>query len=250
VLRSNGLAELPQFLQPVTTVHPPPADAGTARYVRSYLIMRTVVGVLGIVLPILFVLVDHVWLNGSPTFRDSLSAYYYSGSRELFVGGLSAIGIFLITYKVAESNLDNTLSVVAGVSVVLVALFPTSRSSDLIGLTALQNRVGESRVAGIHFTAAGLFILSLAVISYYFGKREGKPQPVPSRHSRRFWRNYHWICAGLILAAFLWCAVTELGDLGPSRSLLYGEVVAVWAFAASWLWKGLEWDMLRRKRTG
>lgn len=56
---------------------------------------------------------------------------------------------------------------------------------------------------------------------------------------------YHSICAGIIVVAFAWCAVTELSDLGPSRSLLYGEAVAVWAFGASWLWKGLELHMLR-----
>jgi hypothetical protein len=38
----------------------------------------------------------------------------------------------------------------------------------------------------------------------------------------------------------VWSGVTELTDSGPARSLLYGEVVAVWAFSASWLWKGLE----------
>jgi len=235
------LKALPQFLQPVETVHPRTADPDTARYVRSFLIMRTLVGVLGIALPILLVLVDGVWFDAGP-LRESLSAYYYSGARELFVGGLSAIGVFLITYKVAENNLDNTLSLLAGLSVVVVALFPTSRPSNLIGLTALQNRWGESFVAGIHFVAAALFIFSLAVISYSFGKREGRPREdgVPQRRSRRFWRTYHWICAALILAAFLWSGVTELTDLGPSRSLLYGEVVAVWAFAASWLWKGLE----------
>jgi hypothetical protein len=233
---------LPQFLQPVETVHPRPADPATARYVRSFLIMRTLVGVLGIALPILLVLVDGVWFDAGPFLRESLSAYYYSGARELFVGGLSAIGVFLFTYKVAENNLDNTLSLLAGLSVVVVALFPTSRPSNLIGLTALQNRWGESFVAGIHFFAAAVFILSLAVISYFFGKREGRPREdgVPQRRSRRFWRNYHWTCAALILAAFLWSGVTELTNWGPSRSLLYGEVVAVWAFAASWLWKGLE----------
>jgi hypothetical protein len=236
------LKALPQFLQPVENVHPRPADPDMARYVRSFLIMRTLVGLLGIALPFLLVLVDGVWLDGSPFLRESLSAYYYSGARELFVGGLSAIGVFLFTYKVAESNLDNTLSLVAGVMVVVVALCPTSRPTDLIGLTALQNRWGESLVAGIHFTAASLFIFSLAVISYSFGKREGKPQKggPPQRRSRRFWRTYHWICAALILAALVWSGVTELRDWGPSRSLLYGEVVAVWAFAASWLWKGLE----------
>jgi hypothetical protein len=234
-----------EFLKPVTAVQPRPADPGLARYVRAYLIMRTVVGALGIALPFVLVLVDGLWFDGDPCPRTSLSAYYYSGARELFVGTLSAIGVFLITYKVAEINLDNTLSLLAGLAVLVVALFPTGRPIDLVGLTPLQDRLGESVVAGIHFTAAGVFILSLAAISYYFGKREGARPPIAGRRSPRFWQTYHWICAGTIVAAFVWSAVTGLSDWGPSRSLLYGEAVAVWAFAASWLWKGLELDMLR-----
>jgi hypothetical protein len=233
-----------EFLRPVTAVHPKPADPSTARYVRSYLIMRTVAGALGIALPFVLVLVDGLWLDSSPFLRTSLSAYYYSGARELFVGVLSAIGVFLITYKVAEINLDNTLSLLAGLAILIVVLFPTGRPNDVFGLTPLQDRLGESVVAGIHFTAAGAFILSLAVLSYYFGKREGARNRPAGERSPRFWRTYHWICAGIIMAALAWSAVTQLSGWGPSQSLLYGEAVAVWAFGASWLWKGLELDML------
>ena len=241
-------AKLEEALTPVTAVHPPPRDPDLARYVRSYLIMRTVVGLLGIALPFALVLVGTVWLGASSSLRESLSAYYYSGARELFVGGLSATGVFLITYKVAEINLDNTLSLLAGLSVLIVALFPTGRPNDGIALTPLQNRLGESFVSRTHFTAAGVFILSLAVITYYFGKREGARDARPGRRSPRFWQTYHWICAAVILVAFAWSGVTQFFDVGPSRALLYGEVVAVWAFGASWLWKGLELDMLRGGR--
>lgn len=175
-----------KFLTPVAAVHPQPTDLIAARYVRSYLIMRTVVGAFGIALPFVLVLVDGLWLNGNPFPRTSLSAYYYSGARELFVGALSAIGVFLITYKAAEINLDNTLSLLAGLAVLIVALFPTGRPSDLLRLTPVQNRLGESAVGGIHFAAAGTFILSLAVMSYYFRKREGKRHPAEGRRSPKF----------------------------------------------------------------
>ena len=234
------------FLTPVETVEPRPTDPERSRYVRSYLIMRIVVGALGVALPFLLVLVDGLWLDGDPFPRTSLSAYYYSGVRELFVGALSAIGIFLITYKVAESSLDNTLSLLAGAAVIVVALLPTGRPDDVLELTPLQDRLGESAVETIHFVAAAVFIGSLAVISYFFGKREGtRPPQEGKRRSRRFWRIYHLGCAAVIVLALLWIAVTELSGSGPRNSLLYGEAVAVVAFGASWLWKGLELDMLR-----
>jgi hypothetical protein len=158
----------PDFLKPDLTFEPRTTDRETARYVRSFLIMRIVVGALGVLLPLSLVLIGR-WLDGEPWFRDSLSAYYYSGVRELFVGVLSAIGVFLFTYKVSEHSLDNTLSFVAAAAVVFVVLFPTGPPAHVTGLTPLQEELGESRVQTIHFAAALLFIVSLAVISFFYG---------------------------------------------------------------------------------
>ena len=234
-----------ELLKPVVTTEPRPTDPDMARYVRSYLIMRALVGALGIALPFVLVLLDGIWFDGDPCPRTSLSAYYYSGVRELFVGTLSATGVFLITYKVAERNLDNTLSIVAGCGALVVALFPTGRPNEAVKLTPLQDRLGESTVETIHFVAATVFIVSLGVISYYFGKREGARPQRENKRPPEFWRTYHWVCAGAIGVALGWIAVTQISDWGPSESLLYGEAAATFAFGASWLWKGLEVDMLR-----
>jgi hypothetical protein len=239
-----------EFLKPVVAVEPRPTDPGSARYVRSFLILRVLVGALGVALPFALVLIDGVCFDGDPFPRSSLSVYYYSGVRELFVGTLSAIGVFLIAHKVAEVNLDNTLSLLAGVAVLCVALFPTARPAQTVPLTALQDRLGESLVSAIHYGAAALFIVSLAVMSYFFGKREGTRTPTPDRRrSPQFWRGFHWTCAGVIAAALVWILVTELWDVGPDEALVYGEAISVWAFSVSWLWKGLEADMLRGERT-
>jgi hypothetical protein len=90
------------LLEPVRETAPRPADAEALRYVRSYLFMRFCVGLLGIALPFALVLIDRYVFDGHPAPRDSLSAYYYSGVREVFVGTLAAIGVFLVTYKVTE----------------------------------------------------------------------------------------------------------------------------------------------------
>ncbi|HEX2432788.1 MAG TPA: hypothetical protein VHI55_02455 [Gaiellaceae bacterium] len=234
----------PDFLKPELTVKPRTTDREAARYVRSYLIMRVVVGALGVLLPLLLVLIGR-WLDGEPWFRDSLSAYYYSGVRELFVGVLSAIGVFLFTYKVTDHSLDNTLTFVAAAAVVLVVLFPTGPSSHVAEPTPLQEELGVSRVQTIHFAAALLFIVSLAVISFFYGVREGRR---PAREGKRpplFWRWCHWVCALFILGALAGVGLDMLTEWGPSESVLIGEWVAVWAFGASWLMKGLELDYLR-----
>jgi hypothetical protein len=232
------------FLRPQLTVERP--DQGEdARYVRSYLLMRVLVGALGVALPFAVVLIDKVAFHGDPSPRDSLSAYYYSGVRELFVGTLCATGVFLITYKVAERSLDNTFSEIAGVAAVVVALFPTGRPNGLVPLTPLQDRLGEDTVKWIHYGAAGIFIVSLGVICFFFGLREGMRPRRPGKRSPAFWRNYHWGCTGGIAAAVVWIAITQIVG-SPRRSLLIGEAVSVLAFGASWFMKGLERDVLRR----
>jgi hypothetical protein len=236
-----------EFLTPVVSVAPRPTDPDAERYVRSFLIMRVLVGALGIALPFALVLIDGLWFDGDRFPRTSLSAYYYSGVRDLFVGAMCATGVFLLAYKVAEVNLDNTLSGVAGLASLLVGLFATGRPSATVALTPLQHRLGESQVSTVHYLAAATFIVALGVMSYFFGKREGaRPARPNTRRSPRFWRNFHWACAGVIAAALAWIGVTEIFHVGPARSLLYGEAVSIWAFGTSWLWKGLELDMLRR----
>ena len=234
---------LRNFLEPAP-VRQRSVDSREVPYVRSYLMMRLAVGALGVGLPLFLVLFDGALLGGHPVLRNSLSAYYYSGAREVFVGTLGAMGVFLITYKLAEVNLDNTLSWVAGATVIVVALSPTERSDSVVGLTLLQSQFGESSVGRIHIIAAALFFLSLAGISFCYGLREGK-RPRGNRFSPRFWRNYHWICAGIIGLALVWCVATRKLHFGPSRSLWFGEVVALGAFGVSWLGKGWELFGLR-----
>ncbi|MGZ4314663.1 MAG: hypothetical protein ACXVRS_02395, partial [Gaiellaceae bacterium] len=108
--------------------------------------MRVVIGALGVAMPFLLVLIDKLAFHGDPFPRDSLSVYYYSGMREVFVVILASTGFFLIAYKITERNLDNTLSVVAGLAAITIPLFPTGRPSALVSstpLTSLQKLIGE-----------------------------------------------------------------------------------------------------------
>ena len=235
------------FLSPVREVGRRP-DPDTQKeelwYVRSFLWMRIGIGVLGVVLPLWLVFADKIAFHGNPFPRGSLSVYYYSGMRDVFVGIMSATGVFLITYKISEKNLDNLAGLAAGVCAGLIALLPTGRPSDQIALTPLQDLLGHTTVKWIHYIASGLFLGLLAVLSYYFGVREGdRPRRQGTRRSPTFWRWYHWVCTMAMVLAIMWIIVTF--SVGwPPRSLLIGEWVSAWAFGASWLMKGAELDTL------
>ncbi|HEX7255878.1 MAG TPA: hypothetical protein VF236_08115, partial [Gaiellaceae bacterium] len=194
-----------ELLWPDAAVLPRQTAPDTERYVRSYLIMRVAVGVLGIAVPLLVVFGDRLLFDSNPFPRSSLSSYYYSGMREVFVGALCAIGVFLVTYKVAERSRENRLSIYAGAAVIVVALFPTGLPRGGRP-TPLQDLLGETTVEWIHFGSAAIFIASLAVISYYFAK----PPPKAGSRPPSFWRRYHLACAGLIVAALALAAVEGL----------------------------------------
>jgi hypothetical protein len=218
-------------------------------YLRSYLLMRALIGFVGIALPIVLLLGDGFLFKGELPARGSLSAYYYSGMRDVFVGSLCATAIFLVTYKVFEHSLDNTLSIIAGIAALGVALFSTGRpgNSD-IPMTPLQDLVGEPMVTRVHYFCAAVFIVSLAVISFFFGMREGKRSQQRDGHRARmspaFWRRFHWGCTIGIALAVIFIVVTKLGGWLTGHSLIIGEAAAVFAFGSSWLMKGLELDVL------
>jgi hypothetical protein len=241
-------------------VRPSPAELASANradvnlrsrifYLRSYLLMRTLIGLIGVTLPIVLIVGDHLLGPNAPFLRSSLSDYYFSGTRDVLVGGLFSAGVFLVTYKIFERSLSNILTVISGLAAIAAGLFPTSRPEGgvNISLTPLQARLGEETVARVHIVSAGSFIVSLAIISFLFGLQEGRrPQERPTGRATRspkFWRWFHWTIALVILVAVtLTTWATDHHTFAHAR--LIGEFVAIVAFGASWLAKGLELDIL------
>ena len=219
---------------PDVAVEPRPPDE--PRYVRSYVFTRFSIGLIGVLLPPLLVLLEPALFDGQPFPRGSLSAYYYSGVRELFVGGLWAIGVFLFVYKFLDFSWESLLSSLAGIAAVVVAVFPTERPGDGITLTPFQVKLGEPAVTAIHYGAAIAFIALLIPIVLFFARDEGK-------RGHRNWQGFHTVSAafiafGAVLAAF--AGITG----GPDKGVLFGEWIAIWAFGAAWLAKGAEWKVL------
>src|SRR5205814_1227181 len=96
----------PRFLTPQTEPQKrpdpeSPQDHDGMVYTRSILLTRIGVGVAGILLPVGLFVVDRLWFHGDPTPRDSMSSYYWSGMREVFVTVIFGTGAFLIAYRIA-----------------------------------------------------------------------------------------------------------------------------------------------------
>lgn len=216
-------------------------------YVRSYLLIRTVVGVLGVALPTVLILADWLLLGGEAQLRGSLSAYYHSPARDLFVGTLFVVGVLLMTYLAGQRNTwDFWLSLVAGVAALGVALLPTPRPGlpegaarcgaepRPRGCSGVQQALGETVTGVLHFVSAGVFILCLAAMCFLFARRAVRFDGAVG--IARLFRG-----AGvLIVLAVAWAGLGSLAgiEVDGMEALYLGEVVAVYAFGVCWFVTG------------
>jgi hypothetical protein len=221
-------------------------------YFRSYRVIRTAVGIMGILLPLIMV-VGEFFLEGTVQVRGSLSAYYHTPMRDFFVGILCVTGVLLVTYLAGQRTPSYWVSTVAGLAVLGVAFFPTQRpdlppGAVLCGpnslptpadCTAVQQRLGETLVATIHFSCAAVFIIGLAVMSFLFGAARRKAAGLdPGKPPKRL---LHYTCGSVIVLAVVFVAVGILLDwdhIWVLTPLYIGEVVSVLAFGISWLAEG------------
>lgn len=209
-------------------------------YLKSWLLMRFVVGLVGVALPFAVILGDVFVFPGEGPFpRDSLSAYYHSGVRDIFVGSLCVIGLFLITYMVFHYNPDNVVTIVAGLAAICVAFLPTSTDGRNVlteAPTPLEMRFGEQNLSHIHAGAAAIFMILMTVMSWRFAAREGDRGNLKRR-------MLHRACA-VIMAVFLVVKVAfgivGVDTLGGISVLLVTELACTFAFGISWLVKGGE----------
>jgi hypothetical protein len=226
----------------------------------SNLWSRAIIGIIGIVLPVFLIVGEAFFLRGGVHVRGSLSAYYHTSTRDIFVAGLCVTGFFLATYMAGTKTRDFWLSLVAGLAVIGVAFFPTMRPHLLSdaprcgatpmpdGCSSIQQQLGERLVASIHFTFAAIFILSLAAMCFFvFAKGEKDRRKRPEMATKAWTATVVSACGWLILGAVAWVIVggllnVTIWELTP---LYLGEVISVWAFGAAWLLKARDlWKAL------
>ncbi|SCE81452.1 hypothetical protein GA0074695_1328 [Micromonospora viridifaciens] len=200
----------------------PPQDAVTVCH------LRLGIGSVGIALPVVLV-VGHLVAARRLTLLDSLSGYYHTEMRDVFVGSLCAVGVFLVAYRYRRP--DDALGTVAGVLAVAVALFPTTMGASA-GATSHSDRM----VGVVHQVAAAALFVLLATFCLVLFTRPDRAGVPPPRSAVRFYR----VCGGLILAAIALALVstqlpTDVRD--TLKPVLWCETVAVFAFGAAWVAK-------------
>ncbi|GAA4118613.1 hypothetical protein GCM10022415_17820 [Knoellia locipacati] len=197
----NVPAEVPEMpevpaVPGVAQIITPPTVRASAS-VRTYRYLR--LSLVGLVVLLLFC----VWLErlgGLEANRHlgSISAYYYTPARSVFVGALVAIGISLVAI-VGRRGFEDTALNIAGMLAPVVAMVPTPRGAggapcDPDGRCSVPPEFVPSVVNNIWGLVA-LGVLGLALGGWVV---------VARRQSSRATRIGFFLAAGVFVAFFLW----------------------------------------------
>jgi hypothetical protein len=123
MVRSAVLARLKRLWLAVTA--PSPGGA-SADLLMTYRALR--VGLVVTVVMMAYSVFHQIWRLEEFAVRGSISAYYYSPVRSVFVGALIAIGLALVAIR-GSSTLEEVFLNVAGLFAPVVALVPTGPST-------------------------------------------------------------------------------------------------------------------------
>jgi hypothetical protein len=210
----------------------------------AYVFTRRIVGVMGMMLPLVLMLGNAIFFHKSP-FRVSISSYYYTDMRDVMTGLLFCIALFMLANKWKTYG-DNALGVFAFVATVCVAIFPTDPPSP----SQTEKLIGE-----LHFLFSAIMFFILAIICFRFinwGKDESalgftdvitlnwKAEALTPRE--RAENRLYVICGfaipGLMLV-MLFCYLL-LGVETRERfiPIFWLEASAMFAFGFAWLIKG------------
>lgn len=163
--------------------------------------LRRVVGALGVSLPLVLVIIAGE--------RESISAYWHSPARDVFVGWLVAIAVCLAAYR-GHDAADKWCARIAAAGLLVLIYLPTGGATG-----------------PYHLAGALTFFGASAALCWRFG--------MGSRP-----RTFRALSAGMV-ACIAWALAAGLAG----GSIFAPEAVAVVSFGAGWLIKGRTLELMK-----
>lgn len=204
---------------------------------RTFITQQRVIAVLSFFLPLS--LIGWSLISGEG-LRGSISEYYYTPMRDVFVGTLCALALFLWSYRGyhptnPELRVDRIVAKVASVAAALVALAPLKPRQDDWNCTLVQCLLGANTTYWVHNVSAVIFILALAVFCLILFPMSA----IPRKDLGVRLVTYGVCGATIVIAVLLMVLWTFLPVeiyfmLGRYKPILVLETIALSAFSISW----------------
>lgn len=183
--------------------------------VFDYRTLRFLVGWIAFSLPFVVTII-------STTPLRSISASYHTESQDIFVGMLFIVGSFLVAYN-GHLPREAIASKIAGVSAIIVALFPTSCYT-----------CGSDINSAIHYAAA---VLLFGILTYFcLGPFRKK---IKNKGGKKGIRSKIYLVCGIIM--ILCMLAVPVGKLVLTSDLYNNLAITFWAEAIALNTFGVAW---------
>ncbi|MHB1672850.1 MAG: hypothetical protein ACYCSP_01225 [Acidobacteriaceae bacterium] len=203
--------------------------------VLSYLALRKAVGVVALGLP--FALALPWWVLRGHMIEPSISSYYYTGMRNLFVGSLCAISMFQLCCRGYDRK-DEIAGIFSAFCALGVAFFPTEPNC---GATPRQQHIAVA-----HYIFATLLFSTLAYFCLVLFKMTAQNRIMTRKKLER--NRIYTVCGHAILTSMALIALLKLlavlhvswveDWVANFHTTFYFESTALIAFGVAWLIKG------------
>lgn len=227
---------------PHTHRHPP---NNKPPEIISYYTMRRAIGILGISLPL--ILWSGAFLfGGCREVQGSISTYYHTNMRNIFVGFNCAVALFLFAYRGHDWR-DNLAGYLGCIFVLGVAFLPCNVSS-LDQPCLIQPARQNLMVGQMHNLCALLYFIVLIVYALFlFPKTHldmvtGEKMYMDRQKKRR--NVVYYICGSIMtlslitILVYMWVLDIRYPNLRRHVPIFWLETVMLLAFGISWLTKG------------
>ncbi len=202
----------------------------------TYLIR--LIGIIGFLFPVILaagaVIYQHCELE-----QSSISDYYHTDMRNVFVGVLWAIALCFLAYR-GYCQIDRVAGILVAIFALGVSLFPTSVGPPFTD--CLPHSIDMGIVGKIHLAFATLLFSSLAFFSLFLFTQTN-PNASPTR--QKLQRNTIYRICGIaiivfmvLIAIYLWFLEPRFPHLSEHQPIFWLETLCLWAFSVSWLTKG------------
>ena len=207
--------------------------------VLSYHRVRMALGFMGLVLPLLLA-VGGLLAHGD--IQPSVSDFFHTTLRDIYVGGLCVIGVFLVSYRgysrgSDEVFSDNIIATVGGCAAFGVAFFP-NESPTMQVETVSQEALGVALSPYFHYASAFVFFFCLSMFCYVKFPRTAKPY----RRRIYIWCGHMIWVAGAFILLGSYLKNHGSGDAHAfvirHNVVFWAESFGIWIFALAWLTKG------------
>lgn len=187
----------------------------------SYNVLRMLIGMIGILLP-LILFTGRFIQGGYSNLENSISAYYYSEYRDVFVGFLFVLGFYLLSYTGKDSK-ENCLATMGCIFSLGVALFPCNNDYLLIRI--------------LHLVSAGSLFGMFAIFSLWLFRRSffNKELNIIQKRINRVYIITGIILIISILGLIIITAIQAEEFKNKIKPVFLLESVGLITFAYAWL---------------